>query len=252
MKRHDLGRTGIRVPALAMGAASLGSIYHPVSQDEADATVAAALECELNYFDVAPYYGLTTAETALGKALKGFDRKSYTLATKIGRYGDQDWDFSADATKRSIEASLGRLGTDHIDVIQCHDIEYGNMDQLRNEALPTLRKLKEEGVVRFVGITGYRLDIIEKVALEEKIDTGDGLLHLHLAGSPSGAGGRAPRRRRNRRAQRQSAWHGAADDARRTVLAPGATSAFSNWSRRRRAFVRSQAPTSPSWRCASR
>ena len=52
MKRHDLGRTGIRVPALAMGAASLGSIYHPVSQDEADATVAAALECELNYFDV--------------------------------------------------------------------------------------------------------------------------------------------------------------------------------------------------------
>jgi len=171
MRRHDLGRTGIEVPALAMGAASLGSIYHPVSQDEADATVATALECDLNYFDVAPYYGLTTAETALGKALKGFDRQSYTLATKIGRYGDQDWDFSADATKRSIEASLGRLGTDHIDVIQCHDIEYGDLAQLRNEALPTLRRLKEEGVVRFIGVTGYRLDVVEKIAVEEQVDT---------------------------------------------------------------------------------
>lgn len=171
MKRHPLGRTGIEVPALSMGAAALGSVYNPVSQDDADAAIAAALELGIDYFDVAPYYGMTTAETALGKALAPFDRSSYHLATKIGRYGDKEWDFSADATKRSVEASLKRLGTDHIDVIQCHDIECGDVGQMRAEALPALRRLREEGVVGHIGITGYDLKLVETVAIEERVDT---------------------------------------------------------------------------------
>lgn len=171
MKRYPLGKTGIDVPVLTMGAASLGSIYRPVSQADADATVATALELGIDYFDVAPYYGLTTAETALGKALAGFDRAGYHLATKVGRYGDKDWDFSADATRRSIEASLKRLGTDYVDVIQCHDIEYGDLKQLRDEALPALRRLREEGVVRNIGITGYLLSVIEEIAIAENVDT---------------------------------------------------------------------------------
>lgn len=171
MKYHPLGRTGIEVPELAFGAASLGSIYFDVSQDEANGAVAVALENGINYFDVAPYYGMTTAETALGKALSGLDRSTFHIATKVGRYGDSDWDFSADATRRSIEASLKRLGTDYIDVIQCHDIEYGDRRQLLEEALPTLRRLKEEGVVRNIGITGYLLDVVEEIALEQEVDT---------------------------------------------------------------------------------
>jgi aryl-alcohol dehydrogenase-like predicted oxidoreductase len=154
MKTVALGRTGIQVPVLAMGAASLGSIYHPVSQQQANDTVATALEHGVNYFDVAPYYGLTKAETALGGALKGVPRASYTLATKVGRYGDSQWDFSREATLRSSDESLARLGTDYIDVIQCHDIEYGDLHQLVEEALPTLRELQQNGVVRHVGITG--------------------------------------------------------------------------------------------------
>lgn len=171
MKIVSLGNTGIQVPVLAMGAASLGSIYHPVSQQQANETVSAALENGVNYFDVAPYYGLTKAETALGKALQGVPRHQYTLATKVGRYGDSLWDFSREATLKSIDESLSRLGTDYIDVIQCHDIEYGDIPQLLDEALPVLRELKASGVVRHIGITGYRLDLLEQVACEQKVDT---------------------------------------------------------------------------------
>ncbi|WP_176086786.1 aldo/keto reductase [Martelella sp. HB161492] len=171
MKYHPLGRTGIDVPELAFGAASLGSIYFKVSQDEASEAVAVALDNGINYFDVAPYYGMTTAETALGKALEAKDRSTFHIATKIGRYGDKDWDFSADATKRSIEASLKRLGTDYIDVIQCHDIECGDLQQLVDEALPTLRALKEQGIVKNIGITGYLLDVMERIAIEQQVDT---------------------------------------------------------------------------------
>ncbi|MCW8113869.1 aldo/keto reductase [Yersinia intermedia] len=171
MKTVTLGKTGIQVPILAMGAASLGSIYHPVSQQQADETVATALQNGVNYFDVAPYYGLTKAETALGRALKGVPRSNYTLATKVGRYGDSQWDFSRDTTLRSIDESLARLGTDYIDVIQCHDVEYGDIEQIREEALPLLRELKKQGIVRQIGITGYQLNMLEQLALQEQVDT---------------------------------------------------------------------------------
>lgn len=171
MKTAMLGKTGIQVPVLAMGAASLGSIYHPVSQQQANETVETALAHGVNYFDVAPYYGLTKAETALGIALKGVSRKEYTLATKVGRYGDSQWDFSREATLRSIDESLSRLGTDYIDVIQCHDIEYGQLPELIDEALPTLRDLQKDGVVGHIGITGYTLDLLEHVACEQQVDT---------------------------------------------------------------------------------
>ncbi|MBT9431035.1 aldo/keto reductase [Candidatus Sodalis endolongispinus] len=167
MKTVTLGGTGIQIPLLAMGAASLGSIYHPVSQRQANETVAAALTHGVNYFDVAPYYGLTKSEIAL----QGVAQRDYTLATKVGRYGDSLWDFSRGATLQSVEQSLARLKVDYIDVIQCHDVEYGNQQQLREEALPTLRELRASGVVRHIGITGYRLDVLERLAVDQQVDT---------------------------------------------------------------------------------
>lgn len=171
MEKMSLGKTDRQVSRLALGAASLGSVYAKVSQDEADATVHAALDLGVSLIDVAPYYGLTTAETALGHALKGVARERYTLATKIGRYGDKTWDFSRDATLRSLDASLDRLGSGHIDILQCHDIEMGDYRQLVNEALPTLYDLKRQGMIGFVGITGYDLALLEKVAVEQDVDT---------------------------------------------------------------------------------
>ncbi len=171
METTRLGKNGPAISALALGAASLGSVYSEVSQPNADETVRAALELGVNFIDVAPYYGLTKAETALGHALQGVPRDAYVLATKIGRYGDKDWDFSREATLRSLDESLGRLKSGRIDALQCHDIEMGDYQQLINEAIPTLHDLKRQGVIGFVGITGYDLALLEKVAVEQKVDT---------------------------------------------------------------------------------
>lgn len=171
METTPLGTNGPAISALALGAASLGSVYSEVSQTNADETVQTALELGVNFIDVAPYYGLTKAETALGHALQGVPRDTYVLATKIGRYGDKDWDFSREATLRSLDESLGRLKSGRIDVLQCHDIEMGDYQQLIDEAIPTLHDLKRQGVIGFVGITGYDLALLEKVAVEQQVDT---------------------------------------------------------------------------------
>lgn len=68
----------------------------------------------MNFFNVSPYYGANRAETVLGKALRGIGRARYLLATKVGRYGDEDFDFSAERAKRSVRESPDRLGTDPI------------------------------------------------------------------------------------------------------------------------------------------
>jgi len=171
METTLLGTNGPAISALALGAASLGGVYSEVSQANADETVRTALELGVNFIDVAPYYGLTRAETVLGHALQDVPREAYVLATKIGRYGDKDWDFSREATLCSLDASLSRLKCAHVDILQCHDIEMGDYQQLIEEALPTLRDLKRQGVIGFVGITGYDLALLEKVAVEQQVDT---------------------------------------------------------------------------------
>lgn len=162
---------GAHLSPLALGGASLGGVYHAVSQGQADAVVAAALDAGVTLIDVAPYYGLTRAETALGEALRGVPREAYTLMTKVGRYGDKTWNFSREATLRSLDESRARLGVDRIDVLQCHDIEHGDRRQLLDEALPTLRELKAQGAIGHIGITGYDLVLLEEIALSQQVDT---------------------------------------------------------------------------------
>jgi len=171
MISNSLGADGPRVSALALGGASLGGVYHEVSQAQADAMVTAALDAGVNLIDVAPYYGLTRAESALGSALRGVPRDTFVLMTKVGRYGDKTWDFSREATLRSLDDSRRRLGVDRIDVLQCHDIEHGDRRQLLDEALPTLRELKAQGVIGRIGVTGYDLALLEEIALAEAVDT---------------------------------------------------------------------------------
>lgn len=171
MISNRLGADGPPVSALALGGASLGGVYDEVSQAQADAVTAAALEAGVNLIDVAPYYGGTRAEAVLGVALRGVPRGDFVLMTKVGRQGDKTWDFSREAVLRSLDESLARLGVDRIDALQCHDIEYGDRRQLLDEALPTLRELKAQGVVGRIGVTGYDLDLLEAVALTEAVDT---------------------------------------------------------------------------------
>src|SRR6266566_6720220 len=81
-----LGTTGLKVSRLSFGASSLGGIFRPVDEGRAIQAVHAALDCGINYFDVAPAYGGTLAETVLGKALRGISRSRYLLSTKVGKY----------------------------------------------------------------------------------------------------------------------------------------------------------------------
>lgn len=130
MNYNMLGETGLRVSQLCFGASSLGGVFRQIDEAEAIRAVQGAFDSGINYFDVAPAYGGTVAETVLGKALRGVPRSRYFLSTKVGKYtkpngyGDDTLDYSRDRIRRSIEESSQRLGVDYFDIVHIHDIEY--------------------------------------------------------------------------------------------------------------------------------
>src|SRR5947209_1611183 len=117
MEYRPLGQTGLNVSALSFGASSLGAAFHAINEDDGIRAVRHSIERGVNFIDVSPFYGLTKAETVLGKALRTVPREKYLMATKVGRYGSEpkDFDFSAARVTRSVDESLSRLGIDHID-----------------------------------------------------------------------------------------------------------------------------------------
>jgi L-galactose dehydrogenase len=132
--------------------------------------VHAALDAGMNFFDTSPYYGRTESERVLGHCLRGVQRSRYVMATKVGRYGDRDFDFTAARVTASVEESLARLGTDRLDLLQCHDIEFWPLQRIIDETLPALLRLKQSGKVRAIGITGYPLKIFRTVLAQAKVD----------------------------------------------------------------------------------
>ncbi len=168
--RRPLGKTGIDLPILSFGASSLGQEFRSVKLDEALESVRVALECGLNFIDTSPFYGRGMSEVLLGIALRGVPRDSYTLCTKMGRYDLSHFDFSAKRVAESVDVSLHRLGTDHLDIILCHDIEFVPMQQIVDVTIPALRKAKEAGKVRFIGISGYPQKIFKFIADQIGID----------------------------------------------------------------------------------
>jgi aryl-alcohol dehydrogenase-like predicted oxidoreductase len=171
LEYRTLGKTGLKVSALSFGASSLGGVFKPVDESVAIRTVHTALESGINFIDVSPFYGYTKAEKVLGKALKGIPRDRYFLATKVGRYGDAEFDFSAKRSAASVDESLQRLGIDYIDIIQSHDNEYGDLNQVINETIPALRQIQKQGKARFVGVTGYPLKIFRTILSSTEVDT---------------------------------------------------------------------------------
>ncbi len=168
-----LGSTGLQVSILGYGASPLGAEFGQIDPAEGTRAVHYAIDQGINYFDVAPYYGRTLAETRLGEALSG-KRHQVILATKVGRYDKAmvtGFDFSAERVVRSVDESLRRLRTDWVDVIQVHDIEYGDRSQIVHETLPALERLRQTGKVRFVGITGYPLLQFVDVLQQAQVDT---------------------------------------------------------------------------------
>lgn len=160
MKLADAGRLGL-------GCAPLGNLFRAVDEATATATVDAAWDRGVRLFDTAPLYGHGLSERRLGAALARRPRDEYVLATKVGRllvpgaepgtiFADvppvrPEFDFSADGVRRSLEASLDRLGTDRVDLLHVHDPE-DHLDEAEAEAFPALLRLRDEGVIGTVGL----------------------------------------------------------------------------------------------------
>ena len=155
MQTRPLGTTGLEVPVLSFGASSLGQEFRPVALDDALASVRAALDCGMNLIDTSPFYGRGMSEVLLGVALRNTPRRDYLLCTKLGRYDLAHFDFSARRVAESVDVSLHRLGTDHLDIILCHDIEFVPLQQIVDETLPALRRIQDSGKVRYIGFSGY-------------------------------------------------------------------------------------------------
>lgn len=166
MEYREIGRTGMKVSALSFGASSLGSVFRETKEGEAVAAVHTAVDSGMNFIDVSPYYGHYKAETVLGKALREIKRDKYYLSTKVGRYGKDGvntWDYSARRATESVYESMERLGVDHIDLINVHDIEFADLHQVVDETLPALVALRDKGVVGHVGITDLQLENLQWV-----------------------------------------------------------------------------------------
>src|SRR6476646_5419452 len=155
MQTRTLGKTGLKLPIMSFSASSLGQEFRKVKLEEALESVRVALECGLNFIDSSPFYGRGMSEVLLGIALKDVPRDNYLLCTKLGRYDLAYFDFSAKRVAESVDVSLHRLGTDQLDIVLCHDIEFVPMQQIVDETIPALRKIQQQGKVRFIGFSGY-------------------------------------------------------------------------------------------------
>lgn len=186
MKYSLLGKTGLKVSRLSFGASSLGAVFHPVEESAALAAVHAALDCGINYFDVAPAYGATLSESRLGKALKGVSRDRYFLSTKVGKYtkpgsyGDDTLDYSRRRIRASLEESAARLGTEYFDIIHIHDIEYQNRAHTEwalTEGYESVQELKREGRIGGISFGIYPIDLWKRIFTSLEIDAA--LVHNH-------------------------------------------------------------------------
>jgi D-threo-aldose 1-dehydrogenase len=174
-----IGQTELRVTRLVFGGAPIGGMFAPVDDDAALATLDAAWAAGIRAFDTAPHYGVGLSEQRLGRFLAGRPRDQYVLCTKVGRLlvpsgGDVEGtdgfygtprltrvrDYSRHGVLASLEDSLGRLGTDHIDIALIHDPDdYG--PQALDEAYPALAGLRAEGVIGAVGLGMNQTEMLE-------------------------------------------------------------------------------------------
>jgi len=171
-----LGKTGIEISFLSFGSGALAGGYDDVPQQIANEAVKHALEVGINFFDTAPLYSSkdARAEEILGVALKPFPRGSFVLNTKCGTdhiNGVRVFDYTAKGIRKSVETSLKRLQVTFVDMVTLHDIEHvEDINVVVTECLPELQKLKDEGVAKSIGISGYPLNVLLHVARRVPVD----------------------------------------------------------------------------------
>jgi len=172
METRILGKSGIALPVLSFGASSLGAEFRNVDVNEALQSVHTALELGMNFIDTSPFYGRGMSEVLLGIALKQHKRQDYLLGTKLGRYSLEHFDFSAKRVEESVHVSLHRLGTDYLDVLLLHDVEFVKLPQIWEETIPAVIELKKRGLVRAIGFSCYPMKTFNTVLdhVEDDID----------------------------------------------------------------------------------
>lgn len=172
METRPLGQSGLELPILSFGASSLGAEFRSIDLNEAFSAVHTALDLGMNFIDTSPFYGRGMSEVMLGQALKGIDRSSYLLGTKLGRYSESHFDFSAKRVDESLHVSMHRMGTDYLDLVLLHDVEFVKLDQIWEETIPALLEAKKAGKVRAIGFSCYPMACFDKVLdhVEDDID----------------------------------------------------------------------------------
>lgn len=172
METRALGNTGIDLPILSFGASSLGAEFRPINLEEAFAAVHTAIDLGMNFIDTSPYYGRGMSEVMLGRALKGIQRERFLIGTKLGRYTDRHFDFSAGRVEESLEISMHRMGVDYLDAVLLHDVEFVQLEQIWEETIPALVKAREAGKVRAIGFSCYPMKTFNRVLdhVEDDID----------------------------------------------------------------------------------
>ena len=184
----EIGKTGLRVTRLGLGGAPLGGLFEGVSEEDAAATVQAAYQAGVRFFDTAPFYGHGRSEARLGQYLRPHPRDEFVLASKVGRIlvptdpahledhryretllFNPVFDFSQEGVLRSFEASLERLGLERIDILHLHDPDEYYREAL-SEAFPTLARLREQGLIRAIGAGMNQWEMLARFAREADFD----------------------------------------------------------------------------------
>jgi D-threo-aldose 1-dehydrogenase len=181
-----LGRSGLTVTRLGLGCAPIGGLYERVSDTDARAVVDRAWERGVRLFDTAPLYGSGLSERRLGFALQERPRDELVVSTKVGRLlragGKADaqfegapafepiFDFSYDGVLRSLDESLERLGLDRVDLVHIHDPD-DHFEEARVGAYPALERLRDEGVVRAIGVGMNQSELLARFARETDVDS---------------------------------------------------------------------------------
>jgi aryl-alcohol dehydrogenase-like predicted oxidoreductase len=161
--RRQLGVTDLHLSSLGYGASSIGAEFGQRDWNAALDSVRTAIEVGINFIDTAAYYGRGMSEMLLGQILPEFPRDQYVLSTKLGRYAPNHFDFSAKRVAESIDVSLERMRLDYLDMVFCHDIEYGDLNQIIDETLPALQRQVAKGKVRYIGVSGYPMKNFERI-----------------------------------------------------------------------------------------
>src|SRR5437773_5096371 len=158
MEYRDLGRTGLRVSALGFGCGNVGGLMIRGAPRERERAASRAVELGVNYFDTAPSYGDGLSERHLGEVLGGLGAPVY-VGTKV-RLGPAEMGDIRGAISRSLEASLRRLGLERVDLFQLHNpiaatrgSDSVSVEDVADQILPALERLREQGKARFCGIT---------------------------------------------------------------------------------------------------